>query len=185
MDAPLLTRMPRKKSQLQKELHQRRPFRSHAHELAIGLLRTAASVRREMDRGLEGSGLSGAQYNVLRILRGAGDEGLPTLEVRDRLIDAAPGVTRLVDKLAAAGLIVRERTANDRRQVMCRITPTGRAMLERHDPLVHAAIERVGARLTEAEQETAIALLDALRREASGIAPAEEPSHAPGTAHRR
>jgi len=156
--------MPRKKSQLQQELQQHRPFVSRSHELTVGLLRTAAVVRRELDRGLEGSGLSGAQYNVLRILRGAGPDGLPTLEVRERLIDAAPGVTRLVEKLAAAGLITRQRTASDRRQVICRIAPAGREMLARLDPLVHAAIERVGARLTNAEQHHAVTLLDALRR---------------------
>lgn len=160
--------MPRKKSQLQQELHQQRPFVSRAHELSIGLLRTAAVVRREMDRGLEGSGLSGAQYNVLRILRGAGDDGLPTLEVRERLIDPAPGVTRLVDKLAEAGLITRKRTTTDRRQVICRLTAAGRAILERYNPLVHAAIERVGARLTPRQHHEAIELLDALRRPGAG-----------------
>lgn len=156
--------MPRKKSQLLQELHQHRPWASRAHELTVGLLRTAAVVRRELDRGLERSGLSGAQYNVLRILRGAGKDGLPTLEVRDRMIDAAPGVTRLVEKLSAAGLISRERTLRDRRRVICRITPAGLALLERVDPQVHENIERVGARFTVAEQTAAIAMLDKLRR---------------------
>ncbi len=158
--------MPRKKSQLQQELQQHRPFVSSAHELTVGLLRTAAVVRRELDSGLEGSGLSSAQYNVLRILRGAGADGLPTLEVRTRMIDAAPGVTRLVEKLTRAGLMSRERTTSDRRQVICRITPAGRAALDRLDPRVHAAIESLGAKLSVAEQESAIELLDALRREA-------------------
>lgn len=157
--------MPPRKSQLQQELHQARPFTTTAHELLIGVLRTAAVARREMDKGLEGSGLSGAQYNVLRILRGAGPEGLPTLEVRERLIDAAPGVTRLVEKLTKAGLISRQGGAKDRRQVICRITPKGIAMLEKHNPLVHAAIERVGARLTGEERAQCVALLDALRRD--------------------
>lgn len=159
--------MPPKKSQLQQELRQNRPFISRAHELTIGLLRTAAVVRRELDAGLEGSGLSGAQYNVLRILRGAGPDGLPTLAVRERLIDAAPGVTRLVEKLSQAGLVARERTERDRRQVICRLTPAGHEMLAKVDPLVHAAIERVGACLSGAQQASTIELLDLLRREAA------------------
>jgi len=157
--------MPRRKSQLQAELQQRRPFVSTAHELTIGVLRTAAAVQRGLDRGLEGSGLSGAQYNVLRILRGAGPDGLPTLAIRDRLIQAAPGITRLVEKLARAGYLSRSRSTPDRRQVICCITPTGLALLERIDPAEHRAIERVGARLTREEQRALVDLLDKLRRE--------------------
>lgn len=157
--------MPRRKSQLQGELHQQRPFASVAHELTIGVLRTASVVRRELDRGLEGSGLSGAQYNVLRILRGAGPAGLPTLAVRDRLIEEAPGITRIVDKLARAGLVLRERSTPDRRQIICRIAPTGLTLLAALDAGVQAAIEGVGGRLTHAEQRSCLALLDALRRE--------------------
>ena len=157
--------MPRRKSQLQGELQQRRPFVSLAHELTIGVLRTAAVVQRGLDRGLEGSGLSGAQYNVLRILRGAGPAGLPTLVIRDRLIQQAPGITRLVEKLARAGHLDRSRSTPDRRQVICRITPTGLALLEGIDPVEHHAIEDVGRRLTAEERRVCIALLDKLRRE--------------------
>lgn len=157
--------MPRRKSQLQAELKQQRPFASAAHELTIGVLRTAAAVRRDLDRGLEGSGLSGAQYNVLRILRGAGPDGLPTLVIRDRLIEAAPGITRLVEKLTRAGYVDRARSTPDRRQVICRISPAGLALLATLEPLVHAAIEDVGRRLSRDEQRTCMALLDQLRRD--------------------
>lgn len=156
--------MPRRKSQLQSERQQRRPFASLSHELTVGVLRTAGVVRRGLDRGLEGSGLSGAQYNVLRILRGAGPGGLPTLAVRERLIEEAPGVTRLLDKLVRAGLVTRERGTPDRRQVICRIAPAGLGLLAAIEPRVHAAVERVGARLSRAEQRECLALLDALRR---------------------
>jgi MarR family transcriptional regulator, organic hydroperoxide resistance regulator len=157
--------MPRRKSQLQDELRQQRPFATSAQELTIGVLRTAGVVRRELDRGLDGSGLSGAQYNVLRIVRGAGADGLPTLTVRDRLIEAAPGVTRLVGKLERAGFLVRARTTADRRQVICRITPAGLALLAALEPRVHAAIERVGSRLSAADRKSCVALLDVLRRD--------------------
>jgi len=156
--------MTRRKSQLQAELRQQRPFVNLPHELTIGVLRTASVVRRELDRGLDGTGLSGAQYNVLRILRGAGPGGLPTLAVRDRLIEQAPGITRLVEKLARAGLVRRDRGAPDRRQVLCRITPAGLALLADIEPRMVAAINDAGARLTSAEQRVCLALLDTLRR---------------------
>ncbi len=156
--------MTRRKSQLQAELRQQRPFANLPHELTIGVLRTASVVQREFDRALEGTGLSGAQYNVLRILRGAGPNGLPTLAVRDRLIAHAPGITRLMEKLARTGLLTRDRSTPDRRQVVCRITPAGLALLAKIEPHMVAAIDAVGARLTRAEQRDCLALLDALRQ---------------------
>jgi DNA-binding MarR family transcriptional regulator len=156
--------MPRRKSQLQAELQQRRPFVSLSHELTIAALRTSSVVRRELERGLNGSGLSGAQYNVLRILRGAGPDGLPTLAVRARLIEEAPGITRLLEKLERARLVTRLRSTPDRRQVICQITAEGLALLERTDPGEYRAIEALGARLSRPEQRTLLALLDKLRR---------------------
>lgn len=156
--------MPRRKSQLRSEEQQRRPVASLAHQLTVDVLRTAGVVRRGLDRGLEGSGLSGAQYDVLRILSSAGPGGLPTLAVRERLIEEAPGVTRLLEKLARAGLVVRERGTPDRRQVICRISVAGLALLAKIEPRMNAAIAAVGARLTRAEQRACLALLDALRR---------------------
>lgn len=107
---------------LQQELQQTRPFRSDAQEAALALLRTASVVSRRFARVVEPQGLSLAQYNVLRILRGAGPDGLPTLAIRDRMIDEGSTVTRLLDKLEAAGLVTRDRSRPDRRQVLCRIT---------------------------------------------------------------
>jgi len=143
------------------------PAASRAQELSFGVLRAAAVIRRAVERALTGSGLSGAQYQVLRVLQLAGADGLPTLAVRDRLVDAAPGVTRLLERLARTGLVVRERTARDQRQVICRLTAAGRAALTSVEPGVHAAVERAGARLTGAEQRACIRLLDTLRRGAS------------------
>ena len=158
------TPMTRRKSQLQAELRQQRPFVNLPHELTIAVLRTASVVQRELDRALEGTGLSGAQYNVLRILRGAEPLGLPTLAVRDRLIAQAPGITRLVEKLARSGLVTRDRSTPDRRQVVCRISPAGTALLMDIEPRMVAAINDVGARLTSAEQRDCLALLDTLRQ---------------------
>jgi DNA-binding MarR family transcriptional regulator len=155
--------MPRRPSALRAELRQRKPFASLGAEATVSLLRTASMVRRSLARVVEGEGLSLAQYNVLRILRGAGDAGLPTLAIRDRLIEEAPGITRLVDKLEAAGLLRRERSTPDRRQVLCYLTAHGRALLRRLDAAVDAADTAAVATLEKRELRTLVRLLDRIR----------------------
>jgi DNA-binding MarR family transcriptional regulator len=109
------------------------------------------------------SGITTQQYNVLRILKGAGDEGLPTLVIRDRMIHEAPGITRLLDKLEKAGLARRERTSPDRRQVFCFITDKGRAVLNDLDvELKEADVVAVGT-LSETEQKQLLTLLEGVR----------------------
>src|SRR5215218_9069336 len=85
--------MPRL-SRLQSEIKQRRPFRSRGQEATIALLRTASVVGRAVARVVEPSGLSLAQYNALRIIRGAGVGGIPTLSIRERMIDEGTTITR-------------------------------------------------------------------------------------------
>lgn len=121
------------------ELQQSRPFRSESQEATIALLRTASVIGRRMSRVIEPHGLSLAQYNVLRILRGAGDDGLPTLAIRNRMIEEGSTVTRLLDKLESSGLVARDRNRPDRRQVQCWITEAGLALLTTLDPLIDAA----------------------------------------------
>ena len=146
------------------EIHQVRPFQSPGHETVVTLLRTTAVLERHFTGVIEGSELTPAQYNVLRILRGAGAEGLPTLAIRDRLVDLSPGITRLIDRLAAADLVTRDRDTDDRRQVTVRITPTGLVLLKKLDAPVDAAERAVVTPLTSAEQRTLVRLLDAVRR---------------------
>ena len=155
--------VPPRKSVVQAELQQRRPFRSSAQEAAIALLRTAAVVRRSLARAVEPAGLSLAQYNVLRILRGAGSAGLPTLAIRDRMIEEASAITRLVDKLERSGLVRRERSTPDRRQVICHATPKALALLERLDPAADAADVAATAMLSARERRELVRLLDAIR----------------------
>ncbi len=92
-------------------------------------------------RIVEPHGITLQQFNVLRILRGAGDEGLPTLEVADRMIEQTPGVTRLLDRMEAKELVRRQRCPKDRRQHLCWITAKGLALLEKIDPLTSKAHE--------------------------------------------
>ena len=148
---------------LREELQQTRPFHSPAHEAVLSVLRTAAVVQRHISQVVEASGVTMQQYNVLRILRGAGEAGLPTLAIRDRMIEEAAGITRLLDKLEKAGHVVRERSTPDRRQVLCQITASGLALLESLDEPVDAVNATALAELTEPEQRTLIALLGSVR----------------------
>ncbi len=148
---------------LQRELHQSRPFRSSSQEATLGLFRTADVLRRRFARVLEPSGVTLQQYNVLRILRGAGDAGLQTLAVAERMVERAPGVTRLIDRLRAKGLVERERSAGDRRCVLCRITQAGLALLDELDGPMDAADDASLSMLTAQEQQNLIELLDRIR----------------------
>ena len=116
-------------SRIQQEIKQTRPFRTRAQEAAIALMRTADLVRRAVATIVEPHGITPQQYNVLRILRGAGEKGLPTLEIAERMIEQTPGITRLIDRLETKRLVSRERCATDRRQVFCRITREGLALI--------------------------------------------------------
>lgn len=148
---------------VQVEIKQGRPFRSTAQEATVALLRTASVIGRTYGRVLEDHALSFAQYNALRIIRGAGTGGIPTLAIRERMIEEGTTITRLLDKLEAASLIRRERSEPDRRQVICFATADGKRLLDRLDPLVDAADEEAMSALTRAQVEALVTLLDAVR----------------------
>ncbi len=155
--------MPTKTSPLRDEIKQTRPFASPASEAVVSILRTAAVVQRHLSQVVEAGGITIQQYNVLRILRGAGSVGLPTLAIRDRMIEEAAGITRLLDKLETAGFVVRERSTPDRRQVLCHITPAGLRLLTQLDEPVDAANERAIAMLNDPEKGSLSELLGAVR----------------------
>jgi len=156
-------RIVKRQSALQKEILQRSPFASLEQEASLGVVRTASLLRRAITKVVSPFGITQPQYNVLRILRGAGKNGLPTLEVRSRMVDEAPGITRLVNKLERAGLMRRERSTPDRRQVICVISAKGLDVLAKIDPLIGIA-DNVGiAGLTRQEQRTVVRLLDKVR----------------------
>ena len=150
-------------SSLQQELRQRRPFASAAHEAVVGLLRTADLVRRQASALVEPHGITLQQFNVLRILRGAGDEGLPTLEVADRMIEQTPGVTRLLDRLEGKELVKRQRCPKDRRQHLCWITQKGLTLLDKIDTVAPRQQEESLKGLRQKDRIAFIRLLDAIR----------------------
>jgi DNA-binding MarR family transcriptional regulator len=145
------------------ELKQTRPFASKAQEVTIALLRTAAIVRRRLARIVETNGITLQQYNVLRILRGARGEPLSALEITDRLIEDTPGVSRLLDRLVAKGLVRRERSAQDRRMLECVITDRGLQILAGLDDAVNRADAEVLKALTVRELTALSRLLARVR----------------------
>jgi MarR family transcriptional regulator, organic hydroperoxide resistance regulator len=163
--------MPTKTSAIGEEIKQIRPFHSAAHEAVVSVLRTAALLQRQIALVVERGGVTIQQYNVLRILRGAGESGLPTLAIRDRMIEEAAGITRLLDKLESAGYVVRERSTPDRRQVLCHITATGLELLAGLDEPVDAVNDAAVSTLDKAEQAKLAELLGAVRAACVSVAP--------------
>jgi DNA-binding MarR family transcriptional regulator len=146
-----------------RELKQTRPFTSATAEAAVSLMRTADLVRRSVAAEVEPHGITLQQYNVLRILRGAGKEGLPTLEIAERMIEQTPGITRLIDRLESKELVLRERCPTDRRQVFCRITADGLALLKALERPIRVAEEEALAALSPNQLEQLVKLLDRTR----------------------
>ena len=159
----MLTLMKRTPSALERELKQTRPFRTRRQEAAVAVMRTADLLRRLLDQALEPSGVTSQQYNVLRILRGARPESLPTLEIAERMIERTPGITRLLDRLEAKKLVRRDRCDSDRRQVLCTITAAGLELLRDVDSVVNDIESRSLGRLGDVKTRQLIQLLDAIR----------------------
>ena len=150
-------------SRIQQEIKQSRPFATKAQEATIGLMRTADLVRRAVGEIVGPYGITPQQYNVLRILRGAGNDGLPTLEIAERMIEEAPGITRLIDRLEAKQLVVRVRCDKDRRRIFCRITREGLALLKKLDGPIRDAESLALGSMTSMELTQLISLLDRAR----------------------
>ncbi len=112
---------------------------------------------------MDAHGLTMQQYNVLRILRGAYPEGLPTLEIADRMIKRHPNVTRLLDRLEDKALVVRERCDDDRRIVRAWISDTGRRLLADIDEPMAEMADRVFEGMAPEERSQLMTLLSRLR----------------------
>lgn len=143
-------------------------------ELFVSLQRTADALAQEIEKILKARGLTGPQYNVLRILRGAGPEGLACHGIGERMITRDPDMTRLLDRLESRGLIQRERQAQDRRVVKTRITAAGLDLLKTLDQPVRELHLRQFRHVPAARLRTLAELLDEIRARteaASGRAP--------------
>ncbi len=118
---------------LQSELKQTVPFRSLEEEAHLSIIRTADLLSRSAALLLKEHGLTQTQYNVLRILRGAGAEGLPSGEVGERMITREPDITRLLDRMETRGWVHRRRDPDDRRVMRVWITLAGRELTDQLD----------------------------------------------------
>ncbi len=149
---------------LQAEIKQQRPFASLEQEVFLSLERTSDALTRQMAEVLKPAGLTGTQYNVLRILRGAEPAGLTCGEVGGRMITHDPDITRMLDRLEKRGLIVRSRDARDRRVIITRITPAGLQVLERLDEPVTAEHRRLLRHITQESLQRLADLLEEVRQ---------------------
>jgi DNA-binding MarR family transcriptional regulator len=150
-------------SRLQAEIKQKKPFASLEHEAILGLLRTAAVVDHATDEALRPYGLTGTQFNVLRILRGADPDGLCGKEIGERMINRVPDVPRLLDRLEKAELISRQRDREDRREVSARITPKGRQLVDDIGN-ISTPVEKWFRRLDQSQLRALITALDVIRQ---------------------
>ena len=123
---------------LQAEIKQTKPFPSPTSEALLSVLRTAAVLEHRLTERLKPYGITHTQYNVLRILRGAGGTGLCGREVAERLVSKVPDISRLLDRMEEMQLIDRERDPADRRHVTARISPEGSRVLSRATPQLEA-----------------------------------------------
>ncbi|MGD0790387.1 MAG: MarR family transcriptional regulator [Terriglobales bacterium] len=118
---------------LQAELKQKTPFTSREQEAYLSLLRTAGALQAQVEARLKEFGLTGTQYNALRILRGAGPDGLPCREIGERMITRDPDITRLLNRLEDRGFVERARARHDRRVIYGKITAAGLKLLREMD----------------------------------------------------
>ena len=148
---------------LRREIKQKRPFRSVQEEVILAVTRTADAIAMRPTEVLREGGVSPSQYNVLRILRGAGEEGLPCGEISERMVRRDPDLTRLLDRLEKSGLVGRERDTKDRRVVRASITKEGLALLDSLDAPVEESVRGALSHMPVKRLRELLALLEEVR----------------------
>src|SRR6201981_2409230 len=126
-----------KKTSLVMALKQTRPFVSLEQEVYLSILRTASELSYAVEQFFRPFDITPSQYNVLRILRGAGTDGLCRNEISERMVTATPDMSRLLDRMERAGWVQRERAGEDPRQVSTHITKSGMELLARLETPIH------------------------------------------------
>jgi DNA-binding MarR family transcriptional regulator len=147
---------------LQQELRKKRPFDTPEEETVLSLLRTNDQMQIHYVRLFRAHGLTPSQYNILRILRGEG-RPLPSLELAERTITVVPGITGLIDRLEASGLVVRDRSTEDRRIVFVAITSRGMKVLAELDQPIKTLHCRLLCHLSREEMAELNRLLEKAR----------------------
>jgi MarR family transcriptional regulator, organic hydroperoxide resistance regulator len=149
------------------ELKQTRPFEDRRQEAALNILRTADTLKRGLELVLKPHGITSAQYNVLRILRGAGERGLHCGGVAERMITAEPDITRLLTRMERLGLLTRRRDGNDRRVVTAFATKHGLQFLDELEEPLRELQQRQFALLSDDEIDILIGGLEKVRESVS------------------
>ncbi len=154
---------------LQAELKQTIPFGSREQEVYLSLLRTADALQTQVETWLKEFGLTGTQYNALRILRGAGADGLSCREIGERMITHDSDITRLLDRLENRGLVERTRDKADRRVIYGKITVAGLKLLREMDAPLDKRGREMLRHVSQEKLKQLIELLELVR--------AAKPSH--------
>ena len=149
------------------EIRQTRPFATQQEEAALNIVRTADALKRGGELLFRRHGITSAQYNVLRILRGAGDRGLHCSAIAERMITAEPDITRLLMRMERLGLLMRQRDSADRRMVTAIATERGLQLLVELEAPLRKLQERQFALLSQDEID---ALIDGLEKVRAGVA---------------
>jgi MarR family transcriptional regulator, organic hydroperoxide resistance regulator len=149
---------------LQAELKQKIPFASREAEAYLSVLRTADALQTQVEAQLKEFGLTGTQYNALRILRGAGPEGLPCREIGERMITRDPDITRLLNRLEDRGFVQRTRAKHDRRVIYGKITAAGLRHLRDMDGPLEKFGREMLRHVGEEKLKQLIDLLELVRR---------------------
>ena len=155
--------MAAKQKTIQEEIKQSKPFKMAAEETFLSLQRTADVITRQYEHFLKQWDVSGTQYNVLRILRGAGPEGHRCGEIGDRMITHDPDITRLLDRMEKQGWIERARDTKDRRVVLTRITKRGLELLKQIDKPLEEFTQSISEHIPEKHLRELTELLNELR----------------------
>jgi DNA-binding MarR family transcriptional regulator len=145
-----------------KQRIKQKKFEGASHEAMLNLIVAAGYVRQQVDEACAPYEITQAQYNALRILRGAYPDGYPRGEVGSRMLDRAPDVTRLIDRLERRGLVERIRSRADRRLSMTRITRAGLELLKRMEPRIQQVQRAFGQRMSARELRQLSALCEKL-----------------------
>jgi DNA-binding MarR family transcriptional regulator len=156
-----------KKSRLATALKQNRPFVSLEHEVYLSILRTASELSYAVDQFFGPFGITPSQYNVLRILRGAGTDGLCRNEISERMVTATPDMSRLLDRMEKAGWVTRKRAEDDRRQVSTYITKSGMDLLARLETPTRDFVTRLFAGAAISDLKTVLRVNDRIRTKLS------------------
>ncbi|HTZ90500.1 MAG TPA: MarR family transcriptional regulator [Alloacidobacterium sp.] len=154
-------------SKLQEEIKQTRPFANIEEEALLNIRRTSDRLQHYSHQLFKPLGITPTQYNVLRILRGAGTAGLRCSEIGERLVSSDPDITRLLGRLQKQKLIRRKRDPKDRRVIYATITADGLRLLSEADPLVNESAKEIFRHMSKESVTALVSLLEEVRQSLS------------------